>query len=133
MLLPLTLASVILSLSLKLRSDEVHVADFFLPLGWIGAKVFIMCHSLTKVKADTIQDEIDQVMIHNFEVDIESIDIIQVFLDSTCILEITDLVVSPIWLIVVAIVLPNCILTFFPGNIPMPVSLPQLQFFTFYA
>ena len=51
-------------------------------------------------------------------------DIIEVFLDSTCLLEIIKLVESPVQLIVVAIVVPNGFLTFFLSIKPMHVGFP---------
>ena len=59
MLLPLTLASVILFLFLELGSDEVHVEEFLLPLRWVRLELLIICHDLTEVRGDTVQDDID--------------------------------------------------------------------------
>ena len=54
---------------------------------------------------------------------IESIDVVQVFLHSTCLFEVTDLVKSPVWLIVVGIVFPNGGRDFSPSIEPMLVRL----------
>ena len=66
-----------------------------------------MCHGLVEARGDIVQDDIDEVMVSHLGMDIESIDIIHVFLHSTCLFEIAYLVKSPVWLIVVAIVFPN--------------------------
>ena len=54
-----------------------------------------MCYGLAEARGDTVQDNVDEVVICHLGIDIESIDIIQVFLDSTCLFEITALVKSP--------------------------------------
>ena len=130
-LLPLTLTSVILFLLLELGSDEVHVEEFFLPLGWVRTEVVVMCHGLAEARGDTVQDDIDEVMVSYLGIDIESIDIIQVFLDSTCLLEITYLVKSPVWLVMVAIVFPNGGCDFFPSMEPMLSKFPPFQSISF--
>ena len=79
MLLPLTLTFVILFLLLELGGDEVHVKEFFLPLGWVRTEVFVMCHGLAEARGDTVQDDIDEVVVSYLGIDIESIDIMQVF------------------------------------------------------
>ena len=66
-----------------------------------------------------------------FSIDIESIDIIQVFLYSTCLVEITDLVKSPVRLVMVALELPNDILNLFPNIDPMLVGFPPFQCVSF--
>ena len=126
-LLPLTLTFLIFFLLLELGGDEVHMEEFFLPLGWVRTEVFVMCHGLAEARGDTIQDDIDEVMLHHLGVDIESIDIIQVFLDSTCLFEITYLVKSPVRLIMVAIVFPNGGCDFSPSIEPTLVRLPPFQ------
>ena len=83
-----------------------------------------MGHSLAEARSDIVQDDIDQVVVSHFNIDIKSIDIIQVFLDSTCLLAITYLVKSPVRLVLVAIVLPNGVLEFFPSIEPMLVIFP---------
>ena len=125
--LPLTLTSVILFLLLELSSDEVHVEEFIFPLGWIRAEVLVMCHGLAETRSDTVQDDVNELVICHLGTHIESIDIIQVFLHSTCVLEITYVVKSPVWLIVVAIVFPNGVLDFFLRIEPMLVRLPPFQ------
>ena len=92
-----------------------------------------MCHGLAEARSDTVQDDVNELVICHLGTHIESIDIIQVFLHSTCVLEITYVVKSPVWLIVVAIVFPNGVLDFFSGNIPVAVSFPPFQCFTFCA
>ena len=51
-----------------------------------------MCHGLAQAWGDTIQDDINKVVIYHLGMYIESIDIIWVFLDSMCLPEITDLI-----------------------------------------
>ena len=65
-----------------------------------------MCHGLAEARGDAVQDNIDEVIVRNdyLGLDIVSIDIIRVFLDSTSWFEITFLVKSPVQLIIAAIV-----------------------------
>ena len=42
-----------------------------------------MCHGLAEARGDPVQDDIDEVMVGHLGIDIESINIIQVFLNST--------------------------------------------------
>ena len=70
-------------------------------------------------------------MVSHLGIDVKSIDIIQVFLDSTCLLEIIDLVKSPVKLIVVAIVFPNGVLDFSASIEPMFVRLPPFLHISF--
>ena len=130
-LLPLTLTSVILFLLLVLGGDEVHVEEFFLPLGWVGTDVFLMHHGLAEARGDTVQDDIDEVMVSPLDIDIESINIIQVFLESTCLFEITCLVKSPVRLIMVAIGFPNGGRDFSPSIEPMVVRFAPFQRISF--
>ena len=90
-----------------------------------------MRYGLAEGRGDTVQDDIDQVMISHLGIDIKSIDIVQVFLDSTCLFEITELVKSPVWLIVVAIVVPNGLLNLFPSIEPMLVGFQIFQYISF--
>ena len=43
-----------------------------------------MCHGLVEARGDIVQDDIDEVMVSHLGMDIESIDIIHVFLNGTC-------------------------------------------------
>ena len=70
-------------------------------------------------------------MLYHLGIDIESIDIVQVFLDITWLLEITYLVKSPVHLIVVAIALANVVLNLLPRVEPYLVRLPPLQRISF--
>ena len=72
-------------------------------------------------------------MVCHFGIDIESIDIIQLLLDSTCLSESTDLVESPVWLVVVAIIFSNGVLDLFPGLKPVYIRLPSFQCVSFSA
>ena len=51
-----------------------------------------MCHSLTEASGDTVQDDIDKVMVCHLDIDIESINILQKFLNRTYLPEISDFV-----------------------------------------
>ena len=42
-------------------------------------KVFVVCSSLVEVRGNTIPDNVNEVMVCHFGIDIESIDIMQVF------------------------------------------------------
>ena len=86
-----------------------------------------MCHGLAETRANTIQDDIDEVVICHLGLDIESLDVIQVFLDSTCLLEITDLIESPICLIKVVIVFPNSVLYLFLAIDSMLIRFQPFQ------
>ena len=70
-------------------------------------------------------------IVSHLDIDIKSIDMFQVFLRSTSLFKIADLIKSPVWLIVVAIVLSTGVLDFLPGSIPVLVSFPLFQCFTF--
>ena len=78
-ILSLTLTLVILLLLLELSGDEVRVEEFLLPLGWVRTEVFVMCHGLAEARSDTVEDDVDQVVVDHLSIDIKSIDIIQVF------------------------------------------------------
>ena len=86
-----------------------------------------MCYSLAQAWGDTIQDDVHEIVVCCLDIDIESIDIVQVFLDSTCLFEIPDLVKSPVRLAMVALVFPNGILNFLPSIKPMLVRFPSFH------
>ena len=90
-----------------------------------------MCFSLVKTRGDIVQDDIDEVIVSYLSIAVESIDIVQAFLHSPCLLEVTDLVKHPVQLTMVSIVLPNGILNLFPSSIPMPICFPLFQCFSF--
>ena len=90
-----------------------------------------MCHGLTEARGDTVQDNVDQVVVGHLSIDIKSIDIIQEFLESTFLFEVTYLVKSPVWLIMVAIVFPNGGCDFTTSIEPMLVRLPPFQRISF--
>ena len=124
MVLPLTFTSLILFLLWELSSNEVCVEEILLSLGRVKTEVFIMCHSLAEVRGDTVQDDIDMMMVSYLGINIKSINIVQVFLDSTHLLKITYLVKRPVRLIVVTMVFPNGGHDFSPSIEPMLVRLP---------
>ena len=90
-----------------------------------------MCYSLLEVRLNNIQDEVDYVVVSYLGIGIESIDMILVFLNSTCLFEISDLVKSPVWHVVVAIELPNGFLDVFTSIEPMLVAFPPFQCVSF--
>ena len=55
-----------------------------------------MCRGQVEARGHTIQDYVDEMVICYLGIDIESIDIVQVFLYSTCLFEITDPVTSSV-------------------------------------
>ena len=61
-------------------------------------------------------------VVSHLGINIKSINIIQVFWNSTCLLEITYLVESALGLVVVTIIFSNDVLDFLLGSIPLPVS-----------
>ena len=69
---------------MELSSDELHIEEFFLLFGCVRAEVLAVCHVLVEVSSNTVQNEVDKVVVSHVGIDIESIDIIQVFLDGTC-------------------------------------------------
>ena len=83
-----------------------------------------MCHGLAEARGDTVQDNVDQVVVGHLSIDIKSINMVQVSLDSTCLFEIIYLVKSPVRLIVVTIVFPNSVCDFSTSIEPMLVRLP---------
>ena len=86
-----------------------------------------------EARDNTMQDNINEMVGYHLGIDIESIDIVQILLDNTCLPEITDLLEGPVQQIVVAIVLPNSILHFFIHVISVSISLPSHQHFPFHA
>ena len=86
-----------------------------------------MCHSLARANGDTVQVDVDQLMFSYLGIDIKSIAIVQGFLDSTCLFEITDLVKSSGQLIMVTIVFPNSIFDLFSSIVSMLVGFPLFQ------
>ena len=94
-LLPLSLPSIILFLCLELSADKVHVEEFLHLFGLVIEDVFVVGHCLVKARCDTIQDDDNKMVVHHLGIDIDSIDMIQVFLDSASLFEITYLVKSP--------------------------------------
>ena len=77
-----------------------------------------------EARGDTIQDGINEIVVCHLGIDIKSINIILVFLNSTALPEISDLIASPVWFTVVTILFSNGILNLFPSSIPVPVSFP---------
>ena len=96
-------------------------------------KVFLVCYGLAEARSNTVQHHIDKVVIHYFGIDIESINNVQVFLYRTCLSKITNLSKGSAWLIPVVVVFFDGILDLFPNIVPMPVSFPPFQQFSFYT
>ena len=123
-LLSPTFALGIFFLLLEISSNRVHMWEFLLPLGWVGAEVFILRLGLAKARNDALWNDVDQVVVSYLAIEIKAIDIASVFLDSTCVLEIPDFVKSPLWLVVVTIIFLDSILDLFPSMKPMLVGFP---------
>ena len=64
---------------------------------------------------------------------VESINIVQVCLNSTCLPKINDLIKSTVWLVVVPIVFFNTMLDLFPSVVSNLMSFPTLKYFSLYA
>ena len=90
-----------------------------------------MSHGLAEVGGDTIYDNVDEKVACDLGVDIESINIVPVFLHTTCVLAITDLGKSLVWLVMVDIVFSNGILILFPSIEPELVGFPPCQGISF--
>ena len=120
-------------LLLDLSGKEVYIEEVLRAIGWVRGEVFIECHGLEEARSNTVQDDVDLLIGSYLGIDIESINIVHVFLDSTCLLEITNPVRSPVQLVVVTIVLSNGISNIRPGGIPIPASLAPFHCFNFPA
>ena len=84
----------------------------------------MVCHGLAEARGDATQDDVDQLVVSHLSIAIESIEIVQVLLNNTYLVEITDVVKSPIRLVVVSIILPNGILHLLPGVRSLLVRIP---------
>ena len=94
-------------------------------------KLFAIWPGLVRARGNTVQHHIDQVVVSYLSIDIKSIDIVQVFLYSTCLFEITDFVKTPVQLVMLAIVFSYNILHLVLSSIPMPISFAPFQCFFF--
>ena len=92
-----------------------------------------MCYSLVELRSNTVQHDIDNVVICYLGIDIESVNIIYILLCSTCLARISNLIRRPIWLLVLLIVFSDVILDLFSGSTPVPVSCPPFLHFISYA
>ena len=84
-------------------------------------------HNLAEARVDTVLDDVYEIVACYLDINIESIDIFEVFVNSTCLFEIANLIMSPVWLIVVVIVLSNGVCDLLPRSLPVPSSLPPFQ------
>ena len=50
--------------------------EFFRTLGWVRAEVFVICYGLVETRGDTIQDDVNQMLVSHFGIDIKSINIV---------------------------------------------------------
>ena len=91
-------------------------------------KIYFVSYDLAEVSYDTIPDNIDNIMFCYFSTDIESITIEQVFLGSTCLSEIIDLLKTPVALIVVPMIMLNSIFQHFSNTI---CEILRFQHFSF--
>ena len=76
-----------------------------------------------------VLDNIYKIMVSNFEMNIQSVDIIQVILDGTCLLKIIDLIKSLLWLYVNVIIFCDRVPQLFPSIISVLVRRPLFQYF----
>ena len=79
MLLFSILILVLLFILAKLSSDKIQIKEFSLSGGPVHATVVIIYHGLVKLRSDTGESNIDKVMVCYLKIDIESIDMDQVF------------------------------------------------------
>ena len=127
MLLPLTLASVILVLLLALGGDKGHVEEYLLLPVWVRTEILAVYHALAEARSHIVQDDNNKVSVSHLGINSKSINIMQVFRYSTSLFEITDLLKSLVWLVVVTRGFSNGILVYFPSIEPMLVSFPLFQ------
>ena len=66
--------------------------QLLLPLRQVRAQVVAVHYGLGVARHYIVQDHVNQVVVSHFDTHIESIDIIPVVLDSTCLFDIIDLV-----------------------------------------
>ena len=92
-----------------------------------------MCHGLAQARSDTVQDDVDLVVVGHLDMHINSIDIAEVYLDRTHLLAITDLVNNPVQLVLATIIFPNSLLDHLPGSMAMSMIFPLFQFFCFHV
>ena len=92
-----------------------------------------MYYSLVGARGDPVHNDIEQVVVSHLGRDIESINIVKVFVDSPCLPKMTELIENPVWFVVVPIIFPDSVLNFFQSSIPVPVSFPPFQCFPFYV
>ena len=85
-----------------------------------------MFTGLVEGRSDTVQDDVEKVVVCHLVIDIPYLHIIQLSLHRTCQSEITDLVKNPIQLIVEAIVFTHSGLDLFLAIIPVTISFPPL-------
>ena len=85
-----------------------------------------MCYSMAEAMGNTVQDDIDQVIVSHLGIDIKFIDIVEVFLDSPCLFEITELIKRPVLLLIITREFSHGILDLLPGSIPVPISFPPI-------
>jgi len=76
---------------------------------------------------DSIENDIDDMMVSHVGIDIVPINVLDVLLDRTSHFEGYDLIVSLVCLVVIAIVNPKYLLNTFPCIMPLPVSLPPFE------
>ena len=133
MLLSLTLAPIILFLLLEPSGAQIHMTEYLVPLRWVKGEVFIMYHGLAQARCDTLQEHLHKMMVRHLSINIKYINLILLFLECTSLVEITDLVKSPVRFIVVPIVLPNGILNLSSSHIPASVCFAPFPCLSFCA
>ena len=81
---------------MQLSGDEIYIENFFLSFGSSIVKILLECHGLAEERRDSVQDNINELIVYHFGIHNEFINIVQVFLNSTYLFEIINLVKSPI-------------------------------------
>ena len=79
---------------MEINRDEVRVKDLVLCLKQIGSEIIIVDHGLVQERVDTLQDDVVEVVVYHLGIDIESIDIVHLFLVSTCLFKNINVVKS---------------------------------------
>ena len=90
-----------------------------------------MCYGVVESKDNIVQDNDNQVIVSRRGIDMESITIIQLFMNHVCLFMINHLVQGPPCLVTVTILFPNAVLDLFPGSIRVPICISPVHSFSF--
>ena len=92
-----------------------------------------MCHRYSKARGDTIEDNVDEVVVCHASIDIEGVDFGKVLLNCTSLSKGYNLIVGFVGLVVVTIIYLNSLLNILPIIMPVPISFPLFQCISFTA